>query len=137
MIVPPLVVRAGQESAVHGPLLHVLAGHVQDGRVGERGTDTSAWLAAALAPGLPLYAVSPPAALSSDPDVHGVDDLTGEAPYELLALAAAEPEEALGLLTPRGLVFVQSPGDPVAWLGHSELAVSTLSRGAILAVRAS
>jgi len=136
VIVPPLVVRAGQEDAVHGPLLHVLAGHISAGRVGERGTGSSAWLAAALAPGIPLYAVAPPAALATDPDVHAVDRLDGEAPYELLALEGAEPEEALGLLTPRGLAVVTAPGDPAAWLGHPELAAAALPDGTILAVRA-
>ncbi len=136
MIVPPLVVRAGQEGAAHGPLLHVLAGHVRDGRVGERGTDASAWLAAALAPGMALFVVAPPAALGTDPDVHAVGDLASEAPYELLALAGAEPEEALGLLAPRGLAFVASPREPAAWHGHAELAVAALPHGAILAVRA-
>lgn len=133
---PPLVVRAGQEGVAHGPLLHVFAGHVRDGRVGERGTGASAWLAAALAPGIPLYAVAPPAALAADPDVHAVSGLAAEAPYQLLALADAEPEEALGLLAPRGLAFVASPRDVAVWHGHAELAVAALPHGAILAVRA-
>jgi len=68
--------------------------------------------------------------------VHAVDGLDAEAPYELLALADAEPEEALRLLTPRGLALVTSPGDPAAWLGHAELAAVALPHGAILAVRA-
>jgi len=136
MKTPPPVARAGQEGAVHGPLLYVLAGHVRAGRVGERGTGASAWLAAALAPGIPLYAVAPPAALVADPDVHAVSGLVAEAPYELLALAGAEPGEVLGLLAPRGLAFVASPGDPAAWLGHPELAAVALPHGAVLAVRA-
>ena len=135
MIVPPLVARAGQEGVAHGPLLHVLAGHVRDGRVGERGTGASAWLAAALAPGLSLFVVAP-RALGADQDVHAVSGLAAEAPYELLALACAEPEEALGLLAPRGLAFVASPRDPTVWHAHAELAVAALPHGAILAVRA-
>ncbi len=136
MIVPPLVVRAGQEGVPHGPLLHVLAGHVRDGRVGERGTGASAWLASALAPGISLFVVAPPAVPGADPDVHAVGDLASEAPYELLALADAEPEEALGLLAPRGLAFVQSPRDPAVWHGHAEVAAVALPDGAVLAVRA-
>ena len=136
MIVPPLVVRAGQDGAAHGPLLHVLAGHVRDGRVGERGTGASAWLAAALAPGIALFVVAPPAVLGADPDVRAVHGLAAEAPYELLALADAEPEEVLRLLAPRGLAFVVSPRDPAAWYGHAELAAAALAHRAILAVRA-
>jgi len=135
VIVPPLVVRAGQEGVAHGPLLHVLAGHVRDGRVGERGTGASAWLAAALEPGIALFVVAPPAVLGTDPDVHAVSGLAAEAPYRLLALADAEPEEALGLLAPRGLAFVASPRHPAAWHGHAELAAAALSHRAILAVR--
>ena len=136
METPPLVVRAGQEGVAHGPLLHVLAGHVRDGRVGERGTGASAWLAAALAPGIALFVVAPPAVLGADPDVRAVHGLAAEAPYELLALADAEPEEALGLLAPRGLAFLASPRDPTVWHAHAELAVAALPHGAILAVRA-
>lgn len=136
MIVPPLVARAGQEGAAHGPLLHVLAGHVRDGRAGERGTGAVAWLASALAPGIPLFTVAPPAALAADPDVRAVPGLAAEAPYELLAVADAEPEEALGLLAPRGLVLVTAPSDPAAWLGCADLPAAVVPHGSIVAVRA-
>jgi predicted O-methyltransferase YrrM len=172
---PPLVDRAkvharelGFERSCEpevGVLLHALAAQHGRSRVGEIGSGAgvgTAWLASALAPGVPLYTVERDAGLAAavgalfadDPDIYVLDgdrrELEAEAPFDLLfvdaAPAKADPE-TVGLLAPGGTALLDdlTPGyadpDPVRelWLGHPRLAAVELALtptlAAILAVR--
>jgi len=170
MVEPPLVRRAerlAQELAFDGSctpeigrLLHVLAAQRGRGRVGEIGTGVgvgSAWIAAALRPGVPLYTVEADAALAAaarelfadDSDVHVLNgdrrELDAEAPFDLLfvdATAAKADPETVGLLAPGGTAVLDdlTPGysdpDPVRelWLGHPALAAVEVAVAPELAV---
>ena len=158
---PPLVDRAlalaaelgfeRSSSAEAGRLLHLLAAQRGRERVGEIGTGTgvgTAWMAAALAPGVPLYTAEPEAAqaravaalFADDPDVHvlhgpWLDVLPAYAPFDLLFYdgggkrdPAEEAEEVVSLLAPGGTVLLDDlrehrANDPLRewWLGHPRL----------------
>ena len=149
-----------------GELLHLLAAQRGRARVGEIGTGVgvgTAWLAAALPPGVPLYTVEGDPAraeasrklFADDPDVVVLEGdwrlLEAEAPFDLLFVdarpAKADPA-AIGLLAPGGTALLDdlTPGygdpDPVRelWLRHPRLAAAELTltptMAVILAVRA-
>jgi predicted O-methyltransferase YrrM len=150
-----------------GALLHVLAGAHGIRRAAEIGTGAgvaTAWIAAALPPGVPLFTaeVDPELAAAAgllfadDEDVHVLAGpwrqvLPPEAPFDLVFVDAHDAkddvEAALGLLAPRGTVLLDdfTPGRPgpdarrAAWLGHPELAavevLTTPSTATIVAVR--
>jgi predicted O-methyltransferase YrrM len=150
-----------------GALLHVLAGAHGIRRAAEIGTGAgvaTAWIAAALPPGVPLFTAEVDTALAAETrrlfeDDEGVHVLAGpwrevlppEAPFDLVFVDAHDAkddvEATLGLLAPRGTVVLDDftpdwPGpDPrrEAWLGHPELAavevLTTPSTAAIVAVR--
>ncbi|MBA2475238.1 MAG: class I SAM-dependent methyltransferase [Actinobacteria bacterium] len=145
---PPLAARARALAAEHGfgrssipqvgRLLHVLAAGCGRGRVAEIGTGygvASAWIAAALDPGVPFVTVeldAERAAAASnlfrdDPDVRVLagdwrELLPAEAPFDLLFLdgghwkhrPAQDGEAAVALLGPRGTLVVDdfTPGRP-------------------------
>lgn len=178
MRVPPLVARAHEAARTlgfeksctdgDGALLHVLAARRGVLRVGEIGTGAgvgTAWLAAALPPGTPLYTCDPDARLveaarslfAEDEDVHVLhgdwrEVLVPEAPFDLLFVdggkAKRDVESVLGIVAPGGTAvlddFFEIPPeqpDPLrdAWLDHPELAAIQLwtspGRRAVVAVR--
>ena len=135
-----------------GRLLHLLAAQRGRERVGEIGTGAgvgTAWLASALAPGVPLWSVEPDAELAraaarlfaGDADVHVLagpwrEGLPAQAPFDLLFYDGGrkrfpedEGEAVVELLAPGGTVVLDDfrerrPDDPVKafWLGHPRLA---------------
>jgi predicted O-methyltransferase YrrM len=161
-VIPPLVERAAalaaglgfDEScaAETGRLLHLLAAQRGRERVGEIGTDVgvgAAWLAAGLAPGVPLFtaesdgerARAAAALFADDPDVHVLcgpwrDVLPEHGPFDLVVhhggrvrLLEEECEDVVGLLSPGATVVLggvreQRDHDAVAafWLVHPQLA---------------
>jgi predicted O-methyltransferase YrrM len=167
---PPLVERAEQSARELGfdrsctdevgRLLHALAAQGGRARVGEIGAGAgvgTAWLAAALPPGVPLYTVEQDARLAgvvrelfaADPDVYVLEGdwtkLAAEAPFDLLfvdASSAKADPETIGLLAPGGTAVLDdlTPGyadpDPVRelWLGHPRLAAVELTVSRELAV---
>jgi predicted O-methyltransferase YrrM len=162
---PPLVERAqalaravGFEDSCSdetGRLLHVLAGMRGRFRVAEIGTGAgvgAAWMVSALDPAVPFFTAERDAGLAAaaaelfreDPNVHVLPGdwrelLPREAPFDLVFLDAADldGEEALGVLSPRGLVI--SGLQRGFWLGHPDLQAAEVSVSArealILAVR--
>jgi predicted O-methyltransferase YrrM len=150
-----------------GALLHVLAGARGVRRAGEIGTGAgvgTAWIASALAPGVPLVTVESDATLAAaasdlfaaDHDIRVLaggwrDLLPAEAPFDLLFVdggkAKANPE-VVGLLAPGGTAYIDdlTPGrigpDPVRelWLGHPDLVsvevVVSPEEAVVVAVRA-
>lgn len=156
MSVPPLVARAraaaselGFESGhgdEEGRLVHVLAGSRGVTRAAEVGTGAgvgTAWIASALAPGVPLFTTEPDAGLLAaarrlfvdDPDVHVLpgdwhDVLPREAPFDLVvvdgARATDDLDAVLGLVVPGATLVLRgvSPDrvgrDPgrTRWLDH-------------------
>jgi predicted O-methyltransferase YrrM len=161
-VIPPLVERAtalaaelgfDESSAPEtGRLLHLLAAQRGRERVAEIGTGVgvgAAWLAAGLAPGVPLFTAEPDgeraraaaALLADDPDVHVLrgpwrDVLPEHGPFDLVVHhgggvrpPAEECEDVLGLLSPGATVVLdeireQRDDDAAApfWLGHPRLA---------------
>jgi predicted O-methyltransferase YrrM len=174
---PPLVTRARALAAElafgrsctdeDGALLYVLAAASRPARVGEIGSGTgvgTAWLAAALPPGVRLVTVDVDAAraaaverlFAGDPDVtvlHGDwrEALATEAPFDLLFAdgghAKDDPDAVLELVAPRGTVVMDDfTWDPAApdprrdrWLEHPEVDAVELwtapGRRALVAVR--
>ncbi|MGE5690472.1 MAG: O-methyltransferase [Pseudomonadota bacterium] len=158
---PPLVGRAlalaaelafaHSSSPEAGRLLHLLAGQRGRERVGEIGTGTgvgTAWLASALAPGVPLYtaevvqerARAAAALFAADDAVHVLQGrwrevLPEHGPFDLLFYDGGrtqrpdeEGEEVVALLSPGGTVVLDDlheahGSDPVRgfWLGHPRL----------------
>ena len=167
MSVPPLVVRA-RETAERlrfakscrdedGRLLHVLAGRRGIERVAEIGTGTgvgTAWLAAALAPGTPVYTAEPDETLAreaailfaDDPDVHVLAGdwrtvLPPHAPFDLIFVdggrAKDDPDAVLGLTAPGATLVMdvfsvdwQGP-DPrrERWFTHPRMTTVELGTG--------
>lgn len=127
---PPLVERAEAEGLAAGPavgaLAHVLAGERGRGRAGTTIPALAPWIAAALAPGVPLYVVG--GAPLDDPDVHAVDALEPEAPFDFLAVE--DDVDAAGLLVPGGLALLVGRAPPVPGLIAVEV-----GDGVALAVR--
>ena len=127
---PPLVERAEADglaaAAELGALAHVLAAERGRARVGTTIPGLAPWIASALAPGVPLYVVG--GARLEDPDVHHVDALEPEAPFDFLA--ADEDVDAAGLLVPGGLALLVAPASAAAGL----IAVG-VGEGVALAVR--
>ena len=166
-MIPPLVERAtalatefafDQSCAAEtGRLLHLLAAQRGRERVAEIGTGVgvgAAWLAAGLAPGVPLFtavsdderARAAASLFADDPDVHVLrgawrDILPEHGPFDLLFYdgvrtepPAEEGEEVVGLLSPGATVVLgdvreQRDRDAVVgfWLGHPRLAGLELS----------
>ena len=171
---PPLVGRAlslaaelgfGKSSSPEaGRLLHLLAAQRGRERVGEIGTGTgvgTAWMAAALPPGVGLYTAEPEESLAravaglfaADEDVHVLhgpwrEVLPAHAPFDLLFYdgggkrdPAAEAEEVVSMLAPGGTVVLDDlrehrVNDPLRewWLGHSRLVGAELRVSAAEAV---
>src|SRR5215218_1225821 len=167
---PPLVERADRAARrlgfdrsctdEVGRLLHALAAQRGRSRVGEIGSGAgvgTAWLASALHPGVPLYAVERDPRLAAavrrlfadDPDVYVLEgdwtELAAEAPFDLLfvdAVPARADQEAIALLAPGGTAVLDdlTPGyadpDPVRelWLAHPVLAAVELAISPELAV---
>jgi hypothetical protein len=115
---PPLVERAEAEGLAAEPavgaLAHVLAAERGRARVGTTIPALAPWMAAALAPGVPLYVAG--GARIDDPDVHSVDALEPEAPFDFLAVEGEV--DATGLLVPGGLALLvggaPAPGGLIA-----------------------
>ena len=164
-MIPPLVERATalaaelgfDEScaAETGRLLHLLAAQRGRERVAEIGTGVgAAWLAAGLAPGVPLFtaesdgarARAAAALFADDPDVHVLrgpwrDVLPEHGPFDLVVhhggrvrLREEECEDVVGLLSPGATVVLgeireQRDDDAAApfWLVHPRLAGLELS----------
>lgn len=163
MRAPPLVERArviadargvdrsrGDED---GALLHVLAARRGIGRVAEIGTCAgvrTAWLASALAPGVPLFTAGPDearaaavtAVFADDPDVHVlVGDwravLPPHAPFDLVLVADREamddPDAVLGIAAPGATLVLDDvpavwPGRQ-RWLSHPRVVTAELRSG--------
>ena len=164
---PPLVARA-RETAERlgfaqscrdedGRLLHVLAGRRGIERVAEIGTGVgvgTAWLAAAVAPGTPVYTAEPDEAcareaarlFAEDPDVHVLAGdwravLPPHAPFDLIFVdgghAKDDPDAVLGLATPGAtLVLDDFSGDwpgpdsrRERWLVHPRVTTVELGTG--------
>ena len=127
---PPLVERAEAAGLTAAPatgaLAHVLAAERGRARVGTTIPALAPWIAAALAPGVPLYVVG--GVRLDDPDVHAVDSLEPEAPFDFLAVGG-EVDPA-GLLLPGGLALLvgRAPVPP-------GLIAVEVGEGAALAVR--
>lgn len=166
-MIPPLVERATalaaelrfDEScaAETGRLLHLLAAQRGRERVAEIGTGVgvgAAWLAAGLAPGVPLFTAEPDGAraraavslFADDPDVHVLrgpwrEVLPEHGPFDLVVhhggrvrLREEECEDVVGLLSPGATVVLgeireQRDHDPEVafWFGHPRLASLELS----------
>jgi predicted O-methyltransferase YrrM len=144
---PPVVERAlelarqlGCEPACsdeEGRLLHVLAAARGRQRVAELGAGcgvATAWLAAALRPGVPLFAAEADEELAvalerlfiEDVDVHVLagdwrETLPEQAPFDLLRCGEpADVDAVVGLLAPGGLVVAPPP------LAHKRLETAEL-----------
>lgn len=167
MSVPPLVAKAGETAArlgftkscrdADGHLLHVLAGRRGIERVAEIGTGVgvgTAWLAAAVTPGTPVYTAEPDEKLAreatslfaDDPDVHVlVGDwravLPPHAPFDLIFVdgghAKDDPDAVLGLAAPGATLVMddfsadwEGP-DPrrERWLTHPRVTTVELGTG--------
>jgi predicted O-methyltransferase YrrM len=167
MTVPPLVARARAAAAElgferstrdgDGQLLYLLAGRRGIERVAEIGTGTgvgSAWLAAALPPGVPLYTAENDAILAQaatgvfaeDRDVHVLqgdwrETLPPHAPFDLVFAdgggAKDDPDAVLGLAMPGATIALDdfTAGWPAPderrerWLTHPRLACAMLGTG--------
>ena len=146
MKLPPLVERARSIADARGvdrrcrdedgALLHVLAARRGITRVAEIGTGAgvgTAWLASALAPGVPLFTAGPDearaaaatAVFADDPDVHVlVGDwravLPPHAPFDLVVVADREakddPDPLLGIAAPGATLVLDDV--PAAWAGR-------------------
>jgi predicted O-methyltransferase YrrM len=136
-----------------GALVHVLAARRGIGRVAEIGTGAgvgTAWLASALAPGVPLFTTGPDearaavvtAAFADDPDVHVlVGDwravLPAQAPFDLVLVgdrdAKDDPDAVLGIAAPGAtLVLDDVPFAWAArerWLYHPRVVTAELRTG--------
>ena len=167
MTVPPLVARARAAAETigfakscrdeDGRLLHLLAGRRGVERVAEIGTGTgvgTAWLAAGLAPGVPLYTAEIDPALAraagevfaDDPDVHVLRGdwrtmLPRHAPFDLIFVdggrAKDDPDAVLRLAMPGATIVMddfssewQGP-DPrrERWFAHPRVATAELGTG--------
>lgn len=166
-MIPPLVERATalaaelgfDEScaAETGRLLHLLAAQRGRERVAEIGAGVgvgAAWLAAGLAPGVPLFTAESDGAraraavalFADDPDVHVLrgawrDVLPEHGPFDLVVhhggrvrLPEEECEDIVGLLSPGATVVLAAVreqrdhgGVAAFWLGHARLAGLELS----------
>lgn len=167
MIVPPLVARARSAAAAlsfekscrdeDGMLLHVLAARRGIERAAEIGTGTgvgTAWLAAALPPGVPLFTAEFEPALAraaaevfaDDRDVRVLEGdwrtvLPPHAPFDLLFVdggrAKDDPETVLGIAAPGATVVMDDftadwrGPDPrrQAWFEHPRVAAVELGTG--------
>ena len=167
MTVPALVARARAAAAElgfdrscrdeDGRLLHVLAGRRGIERVGEIGTGTgvgTAWLASALAPGVPLYSAEIDVRLAQaaavlfadDPDVHVLTgdwriELPPHAPFDLLFVdgggAKDDPDAVLGLAAPGATIVMDDfsagwdDSDPrrARWFAHPRVVTVELGTG--------
>jgi len=103
---PPLVERAEAAGLVCAPelgrLAHVLAAERGRTRAGTTLPALAPWIASALPPGVPLF-VAGGDPLLDDPDVHTVDSLEFEAPFDLVAV---DGRDVAGLLVPGGIALV-------------------------------
>ena len=146
MKLPPLVERARMIADARGvdrsyrdedgALVHVLAARRGIDRVAEIGTGAgvgTAWLASALAPGVPLFtaradearAAAVTAVFADDPDVHVlVGDwravLPAHAPFDLVFVgdreAKDDPDAVLGIAAPGATLVLDDV--PAAWAGR-------------------
>jgi len=127
---PPLVEHAEAAGLVCPPelgrLAHVLAAERGRTRAGTTIPALAPWIASALAPGVPLF-VAGGNPLPHDPDVHPVDGLELEAPFDLVAVDGGD---VVGLLVPGGIAIVT--GRAVA---ESGLASIEVAGGLAVAVR--
>ena len=138
-------------------LLHVLVARRGLERVAEIGTGTgvgTAWLAAALPPGVPLFgaeldprrAAGAAAIFAADPDVHVLEGdwravLPPHAPFDLLFVDVGEakddPDAVLGLTAPGSTLvlddFTAGEGRPDErrrrWLEHPRLVAVEIGTG--------
>jgi predicted O-methyltransferase YrrM len=145
-----------------GRLLHLLAGRRGVERVAEIGTGAgvgTAWLAAGLAPGVPLYTAELDRDLAraaadvfdADPDVHVVhgdwrDVLPPYAPFDLVfadgGRAKDDPDAVLGLAMPGATIvmddFSADWHGPDArrerWFAHPRVATAELGTGGTASV---
>jgi predicted O-methyltransferase YrrM len=167
MIAPPLVVRARAAAAQlgftrscrdeDGMLLHVLAGRRGIERVAELGTGTgvgTAWLSAALRPGVPLYtaeidearAAAAAALFADDRDVHVLAGdwrvvLPPHAPFDFLFVdsgtAKDDPDAVLGLAAAGATLVLddfsesRAGSDPRRdrWRSHPRIATVEIGTG--------
>jgi predicted O-methyltransferase YrrM len=165
--IPPLVARvraAARELGVtrssrdeDGRLRHVLAARRGIGRVAEIGSGTgvgTAWIAAALPPGVPLFtaetdagrATAARAVFADDPDVHVLagdwcEVLPPEAPFDLVFVAARDARDdldaVLGIAAPGATLVVEDVAadrdrpDPVSsrWLDDPRLVAVEVGTG--------
>jgi predicted O-methyltransferase YrrM len=165
--VPPVVARAKAAAAAlgfeqscrdaDGMLVHVLAARRGIERVAEIGTGTgvgTAWLASALAPGVPLVTAELDERLAGaaaelfadDPDVdvlHGDwrEVLPAHAPFDLIVVdggrAKDDPDAVLALAAPGATIVVDDfsadrkrPGPRrEGWLAHPRLAAVEMGTG--------
>lgn len=127
---PPLVERAEAQGLVCpselGALAHVLAGERGRARVATTIPALAPWIAAALQPAVPLFVVGADP-LPDDPDVHPVEALDAEAPFDLLAVDGGE---LAGLLVPGGLAIVAGSAPREAGIASAKV-----GNGLALAVR--
>lgn len=130
MAKPPLVERAESAGLVCpselGRLAHVLAAERGRTRAGTTIPALAPWIASALAPGVPLF-VAGGDSLPDDPDVHAVDSLASEAPFDLVAVDGGD---VAGLLVPGGIAIVAGRA-----VEESGLASVRVAGGLALAVR--
>jgi predicted O-methyltransferase YrrM len=165
--VPRLVARAREAAEAlgfekscrdeDGMLLHVLAGRRGVERVAEIGTGTgvgTAWLASALAPGVPLFTaeVEPELAAAAakvfadDADVSVLEGdwralLPPHAPFDLIFVdggrAKDDPDAVLGLATPAATIVMDDFSsdwdgpDPrrVCWFAHPRVSAGEIGTG--------
>jgi predicted O-methyltransferase YrrM len=165
--VPPLVARARAAARElgftrssrdeDGRLLHVLAARRGIGRVAEIGSGTgvgTAWIAAALSPGVPLFtaelepllAAAARAVFVDDPDVHVLegdwrDVLPPEAPFDLVFVdgggAKDDLDGVLGIAAPGATLVLDdlsahhADPDPVrrCWLDDPRLVAAEIGTG--------
>lgn len=167
MIVPPLVARAREAAAElgfekscrdeDGMLLYVLAARRGIERVAEIGTGTgagTAWLAAALRPGTPLYsaelderrAAAAASLFADDPNAHVLEGdwrevLPAHAPFDLIFVdgghAKDDPDAVLQLAAPGATLVMDDFSadwdgpDPrrERWFAHPRVAVTEIGTG--------
>lgn len=119
---PPLVERAEAAGLVCPPelgrLAHLLAAEGGRTRAGTTIPAVAPWIASALPPGVPLF-VADGDPLPDDPDVHAVDTLEPEAPFDLVAVDGGEVAR---LLVPGGIAIVAGRPVEESWLASVELA---------------